>query len=215
MAEFQDRHYPDDVREIADRLDARRPDVSDLELDAVKLQAMKQVRRSAGGGRRTKPMNRRGLLAPVMMIAILLCGTGATLALSGQFSSKESASQKQYGPPPGCGKNKDKKGKRKECKRKCPKSHRKRCTVRGTNGDDHMRGGRRGDTFYGGRGNDRIYARHGGRDVIHCGGGRDVVYADYNDKVSKDCEIVHRSKKPKKKKHTHPTALTQNGSRRH
>jgi hypothetical protein len=201
MAEFQDSQYPDDVRDIAQRLDARRPEISDLELDAVKLQAMKRVRRSAGRGRRTNSMNRRGLLAPVMMVAVLLCGTGATLALSGQFSSKQSASQKQYGPPPGCGHNHKPKPPRHGCKRKCPKAHNKRCKMNGTNGDDYMHGGRRGDTMHTGRGNDHIYARHGGRDDIHCGGGRDVVYADYNDKVAKDCEVVHRSKKPKKHKH--------------
>lgn len=204
MAEFNDQAYPDDVRDIAARLDARRPDVTDLELDAVKLQTMTRVRRSAGGGRRTNSMNRRGLLAPVMMIAILLCGTGATLALSGQFSSKQSAAQKQYGPPPGCGKNPNKpKPPRHGCKRKCPKAHGKSCKMTGSNGNDYMHGGRRGDTIHAGRGNDHIYARQGGRDDIHCGGGRDVVYADWNDKVAKDCEVVHRSKKPKKhpKKH--------------
>lgn len=201
MNEFHDRPYPDDVREIAERLEARRPEVSDVELDAVKVRAMNRIRRSAGGRRRGNSMNRRGLLAPVMMVAVLLCGTGATLALSGQFSSKQSASQKQYGPPKGCGKNPNKGAPpRHGCKRKCPKGKRKNCKISGTNGADYIRGGRRGDSIYAARGNDHIYARHGGRDTIHCGGGRDVVYADWNDKVAKDCEVVHRSKKPKKHK---------------
>lgn len=202
MDAFHDRPFPDDVREIAERLEARRPEVSELELDAVKVQAMSRIQRSAGGRRTGNLMSRRGLLAPVMMVAVLLCGTGATLALSGQFSSKQSASQKQYGPPRGCGKNPHKpKPPRHGCKRKCPNAHKKRCKMNGSNGNDYMHGGRRGDTIHAGRGNDHIYARKGGRDDIHCGGGRDVVYADRNDKVAKDCETVHRSKKPKKHKH--------------
>src|SRR4051794_28380590 len=202
MGEFHDRQYPDDLGDLARRLDARRPEVTDLELDGVKLKAMERIRRAAGGGRRKNSMNRRGLLAPVMMVAVLLCGTGATLALSGQFSSKQSASQKQYGPPHGCGHNPNKgKPPRHGCKRKCPKAKKKPCKMNGTNGADYMHGGRRGDRINSGRGNDHIYARHGGRDDIHCGGGRDVVYADWNDKVAKDCEVVHRNKKPKKHKH--------------
>src|SRR4051812_2277003 len=200
MGELHDGQYPDDLRDLARRLDARRPEVTDLELDGVKLKAMERIRRAAGGGRRKNSMNRRGLLAPMMMIAILLCGAGATLALSGQFSSKQSASQKQYGPGKGCGhKPGKKKGNRPNCKRKCPKAKKKRCQINGTNSTDYIKGGARGDNVFAGRGNDHIYVRNGGSDVVKCGGGRDVVWADRGDKVAKDCEVVHWFKKKKKK----------------
>lgn len=193
MGQLQDRAYPDDLRDVVRRLDARRPEVTDLELDTVKMQAMRRIRRGAGAGRRKNSMNRRGLLAPVMMIAILLCAAGGTLALSGQFSSKQSASQKQYGPGNGCGhKPGKKKGNRPNCKRKCPKAKKKHCRINGTNGPDYIYGGRRGDDIHAGRGNDHIYVHHGGHDVVHCGGGRDVVWADRGDKIAKDCEVVHR-----------------------
>ena len=53
------------------------------------------------------------------------------------------------------------------------------------------------DVFYGGSGNDEVWSFDGDisepfRDVVFCGDGRDVVIADPLDKVSNDCEKVHR-----------------------
>jgi Ca2+-binding RTX toxin-like protein len=94
--------------------------------------------------------------------------------------------------------------------------------VRGTNGNDVLRGGPRGDILeglggndrlyggggadrlYGGAGNDRLFGGPGddilaggpGADRFSCGRGRDVVYTTAAGGVSRDCEIVHRSAAP-------------------
>jgi hypothetical protein len=91
--------------------------------------------------------------------------------------------------------------------------------VRGTNGNDFLRGGARGDILEGLGGNDRLYGRSGadrlyggagndrlfggpgddmlaggpGVDRFGCGRGRDVVYTTSSGGVSRDCEIVHRT----------------------
>jgi hypothetical protein len=94
--------------------------------------------------------------------------------------------------------------------------------VRGTNGNDVLRGGLRGDILeglggndrlyggggadrlYGGAGNDRLFGGPGddilaggpGADRFSCGSGRDVVYTTAAGGVSRDCEIVHRAAAP-------------------
>ena len=70
----------------------------------------------------------------------------------------------------------------------------------GGRSSDHLVGGRGSDVLHGQRGRDSIYARDGERDVVTCGtndGGnpeRDEVWADRLDRISRDCEIVHRSR---------------------
>ena len=94
--------------------------------------------------------------------------------------------------------------------------------VRGTNGNDVLRGGPRADILeglggndrlyggagadrlYGGPGNDRLFGGPGddvlaggpGADRFSCGSGRDVVYTNAAGGVSRDCEIVHRTQTP-------------------
>jgi RTX calcium-binding nonapeptide repeat (4 copies) len=71
----------------------------------------------------------------------------------------------------------------------------------GTNGNDTLRGTPAADTLYGKRGNDTLYGAAGndllvpglGRDTVYCGKGRDRVTADYQDRISKDCEVVKRT----------------------
>jgi hypothetical protein len=80
--------------------------------------------------------------------------------------------------------------------------------LKGGRGDDVLKGGNSGDWLYGGpghdrlsggRGNDFVYATDSERDVISCGTNRvwkrserDEVWADRFDRVSRDCEVVHR-----------------------
>jgi len=44
------------------------------------------------------------------------------------------------------------------------------------------------------RGATLVRTRDGWRDTASCGPGRDSVWADRFDRVSRDCEIVHRSR---------------------
>jgi Tol biopolymer transport system component len=79
----------------------------------------------------------------------------------------------------------------------------------GGGGEDRIQGGVSHDWLYGGpgrdrldgqAGRDRIYANDGERDVVVCGtnldrrGDRDEVWADRADRVSPDCERVHRAR---------------------
>jgi hemolysin type calcium-binding protein len=57
---------------------------------------------------------------------------------------------------------------------------------------DWLVGGRDSDTLWGGKGRDEIEAADGYRDKIHCGPNVDIVFADTIDRVSDDCEDVHR-----------------------
>jgi hypothetical protein len=64
-------------------------------------------------------------------------------------------------------------------------------------GDDHDKlvGGRGRDRLYGGEGNDRLDGRDRERDTLKCGRGRrDIALADRRDRVSRDCEVVRRTR---------------------
>lgn len=64
--------------------------------------------------------------------------------------------------------------------------------IHGGPGDDEIWSGSGHDRINGGSGNDVIHAHDGQRDVIKCGSGVDKVYADPQDVVSSDCEVVVR-----------------------
>jgi hypothetical protein len=76
--------------------------------------------------------------------------------------------------------------------------------LEGLDGNDRLYGGPGADRLYGGAGNDLLFGGPGndvlvggpGVDHFSCGGGRDVVYTNEASGVSRDCEIVHRSKTP-------------------
>jgi hypothetical protein len=77
-------------------------------------------------------------------------------------------------------------------------------TLRGTNaadvlngkgGNDILRGLGGDDRLVGGKGNDRLYG-NAGHDSYSCGPGRDQVFADFDETVGSDCEVVHRAPAP-------------------
>ena len=83
-----------------------------------------------------------------------------------------------------------------------------RDVLMGDEGDTHFYGFDKGDsitdtakddadTVKAGAGNDVINVREGGNspkdvDIANCGAGDDTVYADANDIVRSNCEVVHR-----------------------
>ena len=77
-------------------------------------------------------------------------------------------------------------------------------TIRGTAKADVLRGTPKADVIYGLAGNDRLYGYAGndrfypgaGVDTVSCGTGVDRVYADAQDRVARDCEIVNRPATP-------------------
>lgn len=91
---------PAELGAVAERLEAERPRMAPLELDAVKARAMRRARSGESRGvRRTKGVLMRSRLALVAIVAmgIIFSGTGATLAVSG-LSSSDSAGSAQYRP---------------------------------------------------------------------------------------------------------------------
>jgi hypothetical protein len=113
----QDEHsVPPDLQEIARRLEAERPQASELELDRMKLRAMNAASRAA---RRAGPtigqILRSGRLATIALAIVLIGGGTAVLANSGgptSGSSHESASKKEY-EDDDCGQGQDEKGRNK------------------------------------------------------------------------------------------------------
>jgi Ca2+-binding RTX toxin-like protein len=60
-------------------------------------------------------------------------------------------------------------------------------------GNDRLVGGPGRDRLSGGAGRDVLDARdHRGGDAVRCGSGRDTALVDRGDRVSRDCEAVHR-----------------------
>jgi Ca2+-binding RTX toxin-like protein len=84
----------------------------------------------------------------------------------------------------------------------------------GTNKADTISGSKKNDTIIARKGNDVVYAGQGGRDTVkggagidliyvgetvlsspdtvQCGTGQDTVFANKEDKVAKDCEVVSK-----------------------
>lgn len=89
-----DDGLPSDLSEIAAQLSAERPRASALELDRAKLSALGRARREPKSFKPAKGpfMRSRIALVSVLSLGILMSGSGATLALSGQ-SASGSASQ--------------------------------------------------------------------------------------------------------------------------
>jgi hypothetical protein len=103
-----EERFPYVLQGIADALHDERPALTPLELDGVKLRAMRGARRS------TSPQDKgsfmRSRMATLLTAGFLILGTGGTVALAGGHPfglggghDKGSASQSQYRPGNGFG----------------------------------------------------------------------------------------------------------------
>lgn len=92
----------DDLRPVIDTLRANRPELSALELDAVKQRVHARVARQPGRRARSADlMKSRMAILATLVVGMLLSTTGASLAISGFASSNDKASVAQYGPGSG------------------------------------------------------------------------------------------------------------------
>jgi hypothetical protein len=92
---------PAELKAIEDALHAERHTASPLELDAIKLQAIRQAERSRTSLNVSKKgsfMKSRLALTVLLVAGFMLSTTGATLAISGSSGSGSAAST-QYQPP--------------------------------------------------------------------------------------------------------------------
>jgi hypothetical protein len=88
----------DDHDDIVRLLREERPRASELELDAIKRRVMQR----AGAPRKGQPMRSRLAILAMLVVGMLMSGTGAGLAVQGFDQSGDDASEVQY-PPKGEG----------------------------------------------------------------------------------------------------------------
>jgi hypothetical protein len=91
----KEERFPEDLQEVADVLNDRRPTLDPLALDRVKLRAMSGARRSSSS--RDKGFFMRSRLTTLLVAAFLTLGTGGAIAVAGGFDGGGgSASFSQY-----------------------------------------------------------------------------------------------------------------------
>ena len=112
MGKQYDQSIPTELQAVAKRLEAERPQASDLELDRIKVKAMARANPGTrAGSPGLRGLLRSGRLAAVTLAVVLMAGGGAVVAKNGgssSASSSSSAAGSQYCPPssPGAGKPK-------------------------------------------------------------------------------------------------------------
>jgi hypothetical protein len=117
MAHPRDQRLPDDLRDIAARLRDERPEPTPLELDRMKLLAMRRASQEPAKPQRRSWIARSRLASPALAAALLLGGLAAIAGGIGEtpFSSggsNASSANSQYCPPssPAAGKPKKQPG---------------------------------------------------------------------------------------------------------
>ena len=93
---------PAELTPVEERLRAQRVTATPVELDALKLQAMRQAAPAAPRFRKGEWMKSRLALTLVIVLGLMMSTTGAGLAISGS-SGQGSAAQGQYGGGEGTG----------------------------------------------------------------------------------------------------------------
>src|SRR5688572_24037630 len=102
MAHLPEDGLPRDLQGIADRLRRERPEPSPIELDRIKLLAMKRARGSGhSASPRRRSLMRSGLMSPALSIALVIVGlvaiAGATTGSPTSWGgSKGNGSHVQY-----------------------------------------------------------------------------------------------------------------------
>ncbi|MGH2979743.1 MAG: hypothetical protein ACRDLQ_08910 [Solirubrobacterales bacterium] len=117
MAPREDHRLPDDLYDVAARLRQERAEATPLELDRMKLLAMKRAAGPASGPRARKGFVRSRLVSPVLAAALLIGGVAALAGSTGGppislGGSNASSVNSQYCPAssPGAGKEKKQPG---------------------------------------------------------------------------------------------------------
>jgi hypothetical protein len=102
MSRHNERSIPADLQDVAKRLEAERPQATDLELDRMKLKATSTASRDAGTFRPgLGQLFRSGRLATIALALVLMAGGGAVLAQNNApstASSTNSSANSEYCP---------------------------------------------------------------------------------------------------------------------
>src|SRR5437763_11337339 len=97
MSHWQEERLPEELQDVAKRLQGNRYEASAFELDSIKTRAMARARSSRREGTFVKSRS----IAVVLALALMAGGTGGVIATSGGGTSNDSAANSQY--KPGCG----------------------------------------------------------------------------------------------------------------
>jgi hypothetical protein len=101
MDNHTDQRTPDELLHVAERLRRDRPQATALELDQMKQRVRTRMSAASAAGARSRkgtPMKSRITMTALLVCGMLMSGTGATLAVSGN-SGSGSAAEAQYPPP--------------------------------------------------------------------------------------------------------------------
>lgn len=107
MTPSDPHRLPDDLQDVAELLRGNRPEATALELDGVKRQVRSRVSRAASGRtQKGSTMKSKFAMMAMLVVGLLMSGTGAGLAVSG-LSSSGDASIAQYPDTPTIAVNQD------------------------------------------------------------------------------------------------------------
>ena len=97
MSRNGENHLPEELEAVAHRMRAERPEVSPLELDALRRTVHARVARAATP-RREQSMKSRMAIVTLLVSGLVMSTAGTGLAVTG-LTDTNSAAEGQYGPP--------------------------------------------------------------------------------------------------------------------
>jgi LPXTG-motif cell wall-anchored protein len=96
MSQFDDSGFPDELEAVAHRMRAERPEVTSLEMDALRRKISARLSRAATP-RREQSMKSRMAIVAMLVSGLVMSTAGTGLAVTG-LTDTESAAEGQYGP---------------------------------------------------------------------------------------------------------------------
>ena len=96
MSQFDDSRFPEELEAVAHRMRAERPEVTPLEMDALRRKISARVMRAATP-RREQSMKSRMAIVAMLVSGLVMSTAGTGLAVTG-LTDTESAAEGQYGP---------------------------------------------------------------------------------------------------------------------
>jgi LPXTG-motif cell wall-anchored protein len=96
MSQFDDSEFPAELEAVAHRMRAERPEVTSLEMDALRRKISARVSRAATP-RREQSMKSRMAIVAMLVSGLVMSTAGTGLAVTG-LTDTDSAAEGQYGP---------------------------------------------------------------------------------------------------------------------
>ena len=117
MSNFDPDRLPDDLREVDERLQAHKPEVSPLELDELKLRTMAKAFRAPTSRYGRQYLMRSKLVTMMLVLGLAVSGGAAGVIASHDNGNGKSADRSQYKPGKGCGDKNHVHERENECKK--------------------------------------------------------------------------------------------------